>query len=404
MILLMIISIGGFSQTTVTLPAVKDNTIYQDFPGNSNGMGENIFLGANSALSPRRALIKFDIAGSIPAGATITSVTLTLTLNKTNSVSNNVRLFKLLSDWGEGTSNAGTGNPGDGQGVVAAVNDATWVCRNSDGAGGCSLSWTVPGGNFSSTVSAVTPVGSFLTNYTWSSVQMVADVQSWINVPAGNFGWLIMGDESGSTTAKRFGSREHSEPVGTQSRPRLSVTYNNPVPVTLVSFSALEAKTGISLRWQTSAEYNNAFFNIEHSLDGTSFTSIGRINGAGSSAIIHSYQYLDKGVDVGKHYYRLAQTDINGTIHYSNIISITSKTEHLQLVISPNPVNNWLNISSLRSSGGLSYTIINSTGRLLRQGMFYSNQILVSDIPPGFYMLQIIDANGRIRSGLFIKQ
>ena len=70
-------------QTTVILSAAKDNTIYQDATGNSNGIGENFFSGNTATESARRALIKFDIAAQIPAGAVITSVTLNLFCNRT---------------------------------------------------------------------------------------------------------------------------------------------------------------------------------------------------------------------------------------------------------------------------------------------------------------------------------
>ena len=46
--------------------------------------------------------------------------------------------------------------------------------------------------------------------YTWGSTAgMVADVQSWLDDPGSNFGWIILGDEGTSLpTAKRFDSRE----------------------------------------------------------------------------------------------------------------------------------------------------------------------------------------------------
>lgn len=46
-------------------------------------------------------------------------------------------------------------------------------------------------------------------SYTWDSApQMVSDVQSWLNDPTGNFGWLLIGDETDASTAKRFDTRE----------------------------------------------------------------------------------------------------------------------------------------------------------------------------------------------------
>ena len=41
---------------------------------------------------------------------------------------------------------------------------------------------------------------------------MRADVQSWLDDPASNFGWLVLGDESEIPTAKRFDTRESASP------------------------------------------------------------------------------------------------------------------------------------------------------------------------------------------------
>ena len=48
---------------------------------------------------------------------------------------------------------------------------------------------------------------------------MVADVQGWLDNPASNFGWLMLGDESTNLTAKRFDTRESTSP------PVLAITY-----------------------------------------------------------------------------------------------------------------------------------------------------------------------------------
>src|SRR5207237_1520208 len=86
------------------------------------------------------------------------------------------------------------------------TNDATWRQRFFD-----TIFWTMQGGDFSATVSASQSVGP-VGQYTWSSAQMIADVQSWINNPASNFGWLVLGDESTAATAKRFDTRESASP------------------------------------------------------------------------------------------------------------------------------------------------------------------------------------------------
>jgi hypothetical protein len=192
----------------------KDNTLYEYDPADgdrSNGAGFHFFAGETAMGELRRGVLAFDIAGHIPAGSTILAVTLSMNMSRTAlDTARTVELHKLLADWGEGTSHA----PGEeGDGAPATPNDATWRHRFFD-----TIFWTNEGGDFSATVSASQSVGG-IGQYTWTSAQMVADVQSWLDDPASNFSWLVLGDESAAATAKRFDTRESASP------PMLTIQY-----------------------------------------------------------------------------------------------------------------------------------------------------------------------------------
>ena len=193
---------------------IKDNTLYEYHPADgdlSNALGFHLFAGKTAMGELRRGVLAFDIAGTIPPGSTILGVTLSMNMSRTPiSVAYPVELHKLLADWGEGTSQA----PGEeGDGAPATPNDATWRHRFFD-----TIFWTAQGGDFSATVSASQSV-SVVGPYTWSSPQMVADVQDWLDNPAGNFGWLVLGDEKPTLTSKRFDTRESASP------PVLTIQY-----------------------------------------------------------------------------------------------------------------------------------------------------------------------------------
>jgi plastocyanin len=212
---------GRVVPTAIVLGASKDNTLYQSTVGNiSNGAGSSFFAGLTLHSAIRRGVIAFDIVGNIPAGSTINSASLSLHVARTISGAQTVELHRLSKDWGEGTSNASTS---PGQGTTATTNDATWVYRFYNTA-----SWTNAGGDFVSTVSAsksVSGVGS----YTWGSTsQMVTDVQGWLNTPSSNFGWLVLGNETASASAKEFDSRESTTAAN---RPALSIDYTSPTLV-----------------------------------------------------------------------------------------------------------------------------------------------------------------------------
>jgi hypothetical protein len=205
------------SANIINIMPSKDNTLYEYDPADgdtSNALGLHFFAGKTAMGELRRGVLAFNIAGSIPAGSTITGVTLSMNMSRTPlSVAYPVELHKLLADWGEGTSMA-SGEEGDG--APATPNDATWRHRFFD-----TIFWTNEGGDFSATVSASQSV-SVVGPYTWSSAQMVADVQSWLDNPAGNFGWLVLGDEKPTLTSKRFDTRESASP------PILTIEFTGP--------------------------------------------------------------------------------------------------------------------------------------------------------------------------------
>jgi hypothetical protein len=210
------------TQVSVSIPAGKDNTLYESSTGAlSNGIGQYFFVGNTGAGLRRRGLIFFDIANNIPAGAVINSVTLRLNVSQTVTGARLIGLYRVLADWGEGTSNSTA--RGGGEGTEPTPDDATWIHRFYS-----TTLWTTPGGDFAATASATQTVSSF-GFYTWGSTSgMVNDVQNWLNSPSNNFGWLLLGDESTSTTTKRFDTRENTNPA---SRPLLTVNYTIAVAV-----------------------------------------------------------------------------------------------------------------------------------------------------------------------------
>jgi hypothetical protein len=162
-------------------------------------------------------LLAFDLTSHLPAGATIVSVTLQLQMVQTSSGAQTVELHKVQANWGEGASNAG--GAGGGGGSDAQANDATWIHTFFP-----TSTWSKPGGDFSAAVSGATSIDG-VGSYTWgSSAGMVADVQSWLDTPASNFGWLFMGNEDTDKTAKAFASRES----GAATRPQLTIIYQVP--------------------------------------------------------------------------------------------------------------------------------------------------------------------------------
>jgi hypothetical protein len=208
--------------SSIAIPAANDNTIFSESL-NSGGQVITFLAGRTNAAGLRRALVRFDVASHLPAASTVTGVTLTLNLDgvaQNETQARDVALHRLLAGWGEGTS--GGGGAGSGQGQAPTTGDATWVHRFFD-----NQVWTTSGGDFVTSESSVASVGVSPGFYSWpSTATLVADVQGWLDDPATNIGWMLIGDESRNGTVRRFHSREA---LDEGLRPMLTIEYQ-PVP------------------------------------------------------------------------------------------------------------------------------------------------------------------------------
>jgi hypothetical protein len=118
----------------------------------------------------------------------------------------------------------------------------------------------------------------------------------------------------------------------------VATATNIALPISLVSFDA-EVKDGIVyLKWETSSEIDNDFFMIERSHDGKTFEQLTKIDGAGTSKEPLKYQARDTNPYHGTSYYRLSQTDYDGTIAYFRVVAVKIETFAEITKLYPNPV------------------------------------------------------------------
>jgi hypothetical protein len=177
-------------------------------------------------------------------------------------------------------------------------------------------------------------------------------------------------------------------------------TEGNPLPVELVDFEVFPTNDRQArLEWITSLELNNEGFEIQRSIDGNLFESMGWIVGAGNSTETISYEFLDPSPFSGVSYYRLKQIDFDGTVSFSNIRSIRFGEEEtsddaLQVELYPNPSCDLLFIQlSENPEGQVKFEFINVLGQKVKEVKpINSNkrgyQIEVSDLPNGNYLLR----------------
>jgi hypothetical protein len=185
------------------------------------------------------------------------------------------------------------------------------------------------------------------------------------------------------------------------------------LPVTLLYLKATAINNQyIRLDWATASEINNSGFQIERSIDGISFDSIGWAQGHGNSIVVNDYQYPDMTAQPDiVYYYRLKQIDVDGNFTYSYVVSSTIfKSGVIVSELIPNPASTSAMISLYSSEEqAANVQIYNATGQMVRsmEQNIYSGanfiELNVSDLASGLYLVDLHIADQNIIRKLVVR-
>ncbi|MES2779731.1 MAG: ice-binding family protein [Bacteroidota bacterium] len=178
---------------------------------------------------------------------------------------------------------------------------------------------------------------------------------------------------------------------------------NNVLPVKLISFTADCNGKNIAFKWATASETNNRYFTIESSDDQRNWTSISKVNGAGTSNSVNTYSYLFLDGSSTNKYYRLKQTDNDGHYTYSNVVAINQCDEEAMTIeLYPNPATGLINLSSRQDQSG-SVSVYNVLGSQVYHSEGFPSSIDLSLQPNGVYFLHFINGSQTIVKKIMIK-
>lgn len=177
------------------------------------------------------------------------------------------------------------------------------------------------------------------------------------------------------------------------------------LPITLVDFSATPDNGQVRLDWATASEQDNAYFTVERSADASSFTPVLQQPGAVNSSSMLYYSAMDDSPLPGLSYYRLRQTDINGTTSFSPVVVVNNPGAQADaLAISPNP-SSGENIQLPASTVGKTVQIRSMTGQLLYSAQLTGSLLQCPPIGTGVFLLQAIDpVSGRSEQCLMVRR
>jgi hypothetical protein len=181
-----------------------------------------------------------------------------------------------------------------------------------------------------------------------------------------------------------------------------------PLPVKFISVNATyKNKLDVELKWTTSNEQNVLKYNILKSTDGLRFSKVGEEVNLFNNGQINNYLFVDVNNTNPMTYYKVSSVDFDGTIKYSDIVSVKNTSVKNELTIYPNPVRNGImniDVSSLRIQN-YTYKIINALGQIVDQGTlnlmnntFGKNVSLKSFVSAGLYTFKIVGEDGDVRT------
>jgi fibronectin-binding autotransporter adhesin len=143
-----------------------------------------------------------------------------------------------------------------------------------------------------------------------------------------------------------------------------------PLPVTLVQFAATRQGAAVRVAWATASEQHSAYFVVQRSADGHTFTDLQRVAAQGGSTSRHDYAALDAAPLAGLSYYRLRQVDTDGKAAYSPVVTMRfadRQTTTPSLVAYPNPapVQGFRLLATNFGTTGGTVQVFNNVGRLV---------------------------------------
>lgn len=173
-----------------------------------------------------------------------------------------------------------------------------------------------------------------------------------------------------------------------------------PLPITLVAWEGQCEGRTVTLKWTTASEQDNAYFTIEKSRDASTWSAIGTVPGAGNSSSMINYSFTDDAAADGLAYYRLRQTDFNGSTETSHVIAAGCGVEQGTAIVNAWDDGTHLNlVVSSTLDGVYDLTLTDAQGKVMTtQAAQVINtgsttlRVDKSGIATGIYMVQLLNS------------
>jgi len=271
---------------------------------------------------------------------------------------------------------------------------------SSKGSGVTSVSsveyWDIDGSgptNLTLTWNAGSGVGA-LTGNTLSQLAIVGwDGSKWVNIPSTVDATSVLGGSSSLVA----GSITTNAGITPDTYTAYTLGYTGtPLPVTLLSFTAVKESGAVKLNWKTTDEVNFSRYEVQYSRPNLGdWTAIGTVASATANTLNNDYSFTHANPVKGVNLYRLKMIDLDEKYTYSSICQV-SFDGNSGVVIYPNPASDNINIQTDNPGTIRMIQLSDMNGKTLRSASFQTNdnRVDIKTIAPGIYILTIFYQDG----------
>jgi hypothetical protein len=360
------LSLTNLQVSAIKVDADTTNTIWLGFSTSTTGADAAPCLvkvikangpgSGNPNLKPVGT--KFNLPGSIPAGAYISSIDI--------ESGNRNHLLITISNYG-----------------------VTSVWESTDGG----TSWTSVEGNLPDMPvrwGIFIPSGYLMRTESVGGVMLATELGVWTTPTLNGSSTVWTANNSGLANVRTdqlvLRSSDKLVAAATHGRGVFTTTLlTAPLPVTLINFTGRLQNAAILLEWSTASEFNSSHFELERSYDGVIFHKIAAIQAAGNSNVVRQYSYTDRESLSELNYYRLKMFDIDAKYKLSGTVLIRNTAVSQNVFIIGNPVHDELNIRFARiPQTKVSVRLLDMNGKILANKEF--ERVTQSSLHPGINM------------------
>jgi hypothetical protein len=168
-----------------------------------------------------------------------------------------------------------------------------------------------------------------------------------------------------------------------------------PLPIELLDFKAITQDNFVNIEFSTASEFNNHYFEIQHSTDAIDFQNIAKIYGQGNSNQISHYKFKHNNPEIGVNYYRLKQVDLDGTTTYFNIVQAYYQKTDIALISKYEENNHFFVKLQSEKPQRISLEIYNINGALAKSGLYSLSsgenilKLNLNSLNPAIYIFKI---------------